>query len=177
MSAAAIVILGAVLGGVVNWALAERDRRAQGRAAARVVGEELTSALLRHHAPQQRPFSPVFIDYGAYAVVWESERKALARTMTTDDYATVSKAFEELRTIGKMEAAGRDLSEEVFDGLWHAGQACEFARRVTWRYAHSPRERLAAWVRQKRQSRIEGRELRRVSRQWREARESESSIG
>lgn len=153
MTATAIVILGAVLGGVVKWLLGERDRRVEGCASARVVGDTLTSALIRNAQPQQQPFTPVFIDYGAYAVVWETERKALARTMTADDYATVSKAFDELRTIGKMEAAGRDLTEEVFDALTDAAQACEFARRVTWRYSQSPRDRIERWVGQTRKER------------------------
>lgn len=173
MSAAAIVILGAVLGGGVKWLLGERDRRVEGRASARVVGDTLTSALLRNYEPKQRPFKPVFIDYGAYALVWETERKALARTMTADDYATVSKAFDELGTIGKMEAAGRDLTEEVFGSLTHAAQACEFARRVTWRYSQSPRDRIEQWVRQTRKERTTNRELRKLDRLWQRAREEE----
>lgn len=173
MSAAAIVILGAVLGGVVKWLLGERDRRVEGRVSARLVGDTLTSALLRNYEPKQRPFKPVFIDYGAYALVWETERKALARTMTADDYATVSKAFDELGTIGKMETAGRDLTEEVFGSLTNAAQACEFARRVTWRYSQSPRDRMERWVRQTRKERASNRELRRLDRQWRQARQQE----
>jgi hypothetical protein len=173
VSAAAIVILGAVFGGVIKWLLGERDRKVEGRASARIVGDTLTSALVRNYEPKQRPFKPVFIDYGAYAVVWETERKALARTMTTDDYATVSGAFDELRTIGKMEAAGRDLTEEVFDSLTHAAQACEFARRVTWRYSQSPRDRIEQWVRQTRRERASNRELRKLDRLWRQAREEE----
>jgi hypothetical protein len=175
VSAAAIVILGAVLGGVVKWLLGERDRKVEGRASARVVGDALTGALLRNYQPKQQPFKPVFIDYGAYAVVWETERKALARTMTADDYATVSKAFDELRTIGKMEAAGRDLTEEVFGSLTNAAQACEFARRVTWRYSQSPRDRLERWVRQTRKERVNDRELRKLDRLWRQAREEEQT--
>ncbi len=119
------------------------------------------------------PFTPIFIDYGAYAVVWEAERKALARIMTADDYATVSKAFDELRTIGKMETVGRDLNEEVFGSLYQAGQACEFARRVTWRYSQSPRDRAERWGRQTRKERASNRELRKLDRQWRQAREQE----
>ncbi len=138
-----------------------------------MAGDALTSALIRNHQPQQQPFNPVFIDYGAYAVVWETERKALARTMTADDYATVSKAFDELRTIGKMETAGRDLSEEVFGSLTHAAQACEFARRVTWRYSQSPRDRIEQWVRQTRKERANSRELRKLDRLWRQAHEQE----
>jgi hypothetical protein len=173
VSAAAIVILGAILGGVVRWLAGERDRRVEGRASARVAGDALTSALIRNHEPQRQPFKPVFIDYSAYAVVWETERKALARTMTADDYATVSKAFDELRTIGKMEDSGHDLSEEVFDSLTHATQACEFARRVTWRYSQSPRDRIEQWVRQTRKERANNREFRKLARLWREAREQE----
>jgi hypothetical protein len=175
VSAAAIVILGAVLGGAVKWLLGERDRRVEGRASARVVGDTLTSALIRNHQPKEQPFKPVFIDYGAYAVVWETERKTLARTMTADDYATVSKAFDELRTVGKMETAGRDLKEEVFDSLTDAAQACEFARRVTWRYSQSPRDRIERWVRQTRKERANDRELRKLDRLWRQAREQERS--
>jgi hypothetical protein len=119
------------------------------------------------------PFKPIFIDYGAYAVVWETERKALARVMTADDYATVSKAFDELRTLGKMEAVGRDLNEEVFGSLYHAGQACEFARRITWRYSQSPRDLIERWVRQNRKESASNRELRKLDRQWRQARERE----
>jgi hypothetical protein len=173
VSAAAIVILGATLGGVIQWLLGERNRKVEGRASTRVVGDALTSALLRNYKPQRHPFKPVIIDYGAYAVVWETERKALARTMTADDYATVSKAFDELRTIGKMEAAGRDLSDEVFGSLTSAAQACEFARRVTWRYSQSSRDRIERWVRQTRRERAKNRELRKLDRLWRLAREEE----
>lgn len=173
MNAVAVVVLGGVLGGIVQWLLGERNRRVEGRTSARVVGDVLTSALIRNHKPQMQPFKPIFIDYGAYAVLWETERKALARIMTADDYATVSKAFDELRTIGKMEAVGRDLSEEVFGSLYQAGQACEFARRVTWRYSQSPRDRTERWVRQTRTERAKNRELRKLDRQWRQAREQE----
>lgn len=173
MSAAAIVILGAVLGGIVMWLLGERDRRVEGRASARVVGDTLTSALISNHKPQMHPFKPIFIDYGAYAAVWETERKALGRIMTADDYTKVSKAFDELRTIGKMEAAGRDLNDEVFGTLYKAGQACEFARRVTWLYSQSPRDRIERRVRQTRVELARKRELRKLDRQWRQAREQE----
>jgi hypothetical protein len=101
VNAVAVVVLGGVLGGIVHWLLGERNRRVEGRTSARVVGDVLTSALIRNHKPQMQPFKPIFIDYGAYAVLWETERKALARIMTADNYATVSKAFDELRTIGR----------------------------------------------------------------------------
>ena len=155
--------------------LGERNRKVEGRASARVAGDALTSALIRNYEPKQQPFKPVFIDYAAYAAVWEAERKALARAMTVDDYATVSKAFDELRTIGKMEAVGRDLTEEVFDSLSDAAQACEFARRVTWRYSQSPRDRIERWIRQTRKERAESRELRKLDRLWRQAREQENA--
>ncbi len=118
----------------------------------------------------------MFIDYAAYAAVWEAERKALARTIVpVDDYAIVSKAFDELRTIGKMEAVGRDLTEEVFDSLSDAAQACEFARRVTWRYSQSPRDRIERWFRKTRKERAESRELRKLDKLWRQAREQENA--
>ncbi len=173
VNAVAVVVFGGVLGGVVQWLLAERNHRVEGRTSARVVGDVLTSALIRNHKPQMNPFKPIFIDYGAYAVVWETERKALARVMTANDYVAVSKAFDELRTLGKMEAVGRDLNEEVFGSLYHAGQACEFARRVTWRYSQSQRDRMERWVRKTRKERVSSRELRKLDRQWRQAREQE----
>jgi hypothetical protein len=109
-------------------------------------------------------------------VVWETERNALARTMTAHDYATASKAFGELRTIGKMEATGRDLSEEVFGSLTSAAQACEFVRGVTWRYSQSSRDRIEHWVRQTRKERAKNRELRKLGRLWRQAREQERTM-
>lgn len=170
---AAIVILGPVLACAVTWLLGQRDRRVEGRASARVIGGTLTSVLIRNYQPKEHPFRPVFIDYGAYAAAWETERKTLARIMTADDYSTVEKAVDELCTVGKMEAAGRDLKEEVFDALSHAAQACEFARRVTWRYSQSPRDRIREWARQARKQWADRREFRKLDRLWQEAREHE----
>ena len=101
MSALAVVVIGAILGGVVQAVFAARDRKREARAAALIVGDALTEALMRNHEPQRNPFRPVFIDYGAYGVVWDTERKALARTMAKDDFQAVSKAFGALRVLGR----------------------------------------------------------------------------
>lgn len=140
MTLIAIVILSAVLGGVVQWYLGEQDRRVQGRASARVILDVLTSATCRNYGPKQQPFALISIDYAGYVAAWGSERKALARVMMADEFAVIAKAFDELRTIGKMESQGKDLSEIVYDVMMDATHACEKARRILCPYSYSWRD-------------------------------------
>jgi len=175
MSALAIVVIGAILGGVVQAAFAARDRKREARAAALIVGDALTEALMRNHEPQRNPFQPVFIDYGAYGVVWDTERKALARTMAKDDFQAVSKAFGALRVLGKKDAAGYDLSDDVFDALYQAGMACEFGRRALHAYSLSRREKILLAVRQHLKAIKQRIEFRRMGREWQRARRAEAN--
>src|SRR4051812_48526532 len=73
------VVLGALLGGVIQATNAWRDRNREGRAAAQVVWDALTEALRASSTPLLEPSSPVFIDLSGYTAVWAQERKALAR--------------------------------------------------------------------------------------------------
>jgi hypothetical protein len=174
MSAIGVVILAAILGGVIQATIAMLDRNREARAAALVVGDALTEALLQNHAPQMHPGRPVIVDYSAYAAVWETERKVLARVMARDDYNTVSKAFGRLRVIAKKETVGLDLRDEVFDALYEAGQACEFGRRVTHRYAQSGTEKHKLWLAERLVNVRKQREYRKLDRMWREARKAEA---
>ena len=85
MTAVAIVVVGALLGGVIQTLNAAVDRQREGRAAARVVGTTLAEALvsLKGVSPaggqQRRRSQQVVADYATYLAVWESERTALAR--------------------------------------------------------------------------------------------------
>src|ERR1700730_7634981 len=175
MSAIAVLIVGAVLGGVIQALNAMLDRNREGRAAALVVGDALTEALIRNHAPESNPARPVIVDFSAYAAVWEMERKALARIMSADDYNTVSKAFGALRVPAKMEIVGLDLRDEVFDALYQAGMACEFGRRVTHKYAQSRPAKLRLWLARTRGDLTKRREFRKLNRAWREARKREQA--
>jgi hypothetical protein len=173
VSAVAIVILAAILGGVIQASNAALDRKREGRAAALVIGDALNEALERNFEPQRNPFRPVLVDHAAYAVAWETERKALARIMSRDDYNVASKAFSALRTLAKKEATGHDLRDEVFDSLYHAALACELGRRAMHRYAQSDVERLRQWLIAKRDAVVQRREYRKMGQAWRRAREAE----
>jgi hypothetical protein len=145
------IILGALLGGVVNAAFASLDRRRERRAAALVVYDALVDALARTHgAAQESLMKPVVIPFEAYAKVWETERKSLARAIPALDYADLATAFSNLEALRRAETLGEDLREEIYDALHEAGQSCEKARRVAWRKAQSPRarieRRLRLWV-------------------------------
>jgi hypothetical protein len=137
------IILGALLGGVVNATFASLDRRRERRAAALVVYDALVDALARTQgAAQESLMKPVVIPFEAYAKIWETERKPLARSIPALDYADLATAFSNLEALRRAEALGEDLREEIYDALHEAGQSCEKARRVAWRKAQTPKARI-----------------------------------
>lgn len=140
------VLLGAILSGTRRAATAWRDRNREGRAAALVILVALREALIKTHAPHLHPVRPVVVPFASYAGVWQSERKALARTMTLEKFRHVDAAFAALSALQKSEELGGDLREEVFDGLWDAGMLCEKARRIAWRQTQSPRDQVQRWI-------------------------------
>jgi len=171
------VIIGALLGGVVQAIFAARDRKRQARAAALIIGDALTDALILNHKPQTNPFKPVFIDYAAYSTVWETERKALAAMIARDDYQLVSKAFSALRVLGKKDTKGYDLSDDVFDALNDAAMACEMARRALHTYSLSRREKLLALARERLVEVRQRREYARMGREMLRARKADAADG
>jgi len=106
----------------------------------------LRDALVKTHSTQLHPFRSVVIPFASYAGVWEAERRALAHSMPPDELDVIEQAFAALSTLQKNEALGGDLREEVFDGLYDAGQQCEFARRIAWKHAQTPRSRVERWI-------------------------------
>lgn len=106
---------------------------------------------------------PVFVDFEAYCATWDSERKLLARTLDRDDYATISTAFGALRKLAKMERTGRDLRDETFEGMTDAAQACESARRITWRHAEKRKALLGRSITLRVEAWRHRRELRKLS--------------
>lgn len=139
------VLLGAIFGGTMRVITAWLERRREGRAAALVIYDALKEALEKLHEPHMHPIRPVLIAFDTYISVWDVERKALARTLSADDFAAISSAFGDLRAIRRCEEAGLDLREEVFGSLYAAGQLCEMGRRIAWRHAQSPRARAGRW--------------------------------
>lgn len=139
-------LVGAIVGGIAQVANRWLRERKEAQGAARVVLAALREALVKTHEPYLHPVRPVVIPFAAYTVVWESERKALARMMAVDDFGTIDKAFAALSELQKAEELGEDLREEVFDGLWSAGQLCEKARRIAWRQTQSARDRARRWA-------------------------------
>lgn len=172
--AIAVVVLGAIFGGLIQVASAWSDRDREGRAAALVVYDVLSEALGKAHEPQLHPTQPVVVDFLAYTSTWEIERKALARTMPPRSYAAISEAFAELRTLGRKEALAHDLRDEVFDALLDASQRCEQARRIAWRHAQSRRARGLGQLRRRREDFRTWRGHRRVGRSVRDARKQSS---
>jgi hypothetical protein len=173
--AIAAVIIGALLGGVVQAIFAARDRKREARAAALIVGDALTDALILNHGSQATPFRPVFIDYAAYGAVWETERKALAPMIARADYQLVSKAFSALRVLGKKDTKGYDLSNDVFDALYDAAMACEMARRALHSYSLTRREKLLNIARERLVKVKQRREYARMGREAVRARKAKAN--
>lgn len=121
-------------------------RRRESRTAATLILGALRDALVKTHSTQLHPFRTVVIPFASYAGVWEAERRALAHSMPPDELDVIEQAFAALSTLQKNEALGGDLREEVFDGLYDAGQQCEFARRIAWKHAQTPRSRVERWL-------------------------------
>lgn len=136
----------ALLAPILSAALKAVNRRRESRAAALLILGALRDALVRTHATQLHPFRPVVVPFDSYAGVWEAERRALAHSMPPNELDVIEQAFAALSTLQKNEALGGDLREEVFDGLYDAGQQCEFARRIAWKHAQTPRSRVQRWI-------------------------------
>jgi hypothetical protein len=155
MSALAVVILGAVLGGVIQTLNAARDRKREGRAAAIVIAAALAEAhgILQRaqtaHATDDAlsltetgPGNLPVRELSAHLGVWEAERKSLARVMASRDYHDVSRAFEALGSIVRDKASDPSRPNNAV-ALASVEAACTLGRNRAYSYA---RLRAAALV-------------------------------
>jgi hypothetical protein len=124
-------------------------KRREGRAAAAVVLGALREALGKTYEPHMHPVRPVVVPFASYAEVWSTERKTLAGKLTNEEFSAAESAFGALAVLQKSEELGRDLREEVFDGLLDAAGQCEQARRIVWKHTQSPRDRVERWIRRR----------------------------
>jgi len=96
------VILGALVSGGVQAALARFDRRLDARSSARLLYMRLHEAHLAiEELRPRRDWDKMITDWGSFGVAWDKHSESLARALKTKDFETVSAAFSGLASLAR----------------------------------------------------------------------------
>lgn len=132
------VVIGALLAGLMTYAMDERSTKKSGRAAARVILTDLhTNEGLLHQASKDNEWlvlatKPLLIDS------WTEYKWQLAQILSDNDWMLVANTFRELESVRLIVAQVPPLApvDAVGDSVTHARESAERACHALRRYAY-----------------------------------------
>jgi hypothetical protein len=94
------VILGAIVSGTIQAAVARFDRRLDARSAARLLYMRLhEGAQAIEELRPRRDWAKMITDWDSFGVAWDKHSEALARVLNTKDFEVVSAAFSGIASL------------------------------------------------------------------------------